>query len=779
MFLRGVTLVVTHHRAPKEVVVSLQKQVTEYLDGLDEGSFLKRAKFLLLQPMALLLKNEPPAAPAPFAWRGKFRKWMRARLVYTRKNAHLWFSFLQAKRAAAPVTESIILKTFEDHRQAMETKLPIQNEPGKSERVIREYMELMEPLLAKVADKLYKRLARLWRTPTHLEHVASSRASFESSRKRGGQLGALFRETFGEKADHEDPLRTLRRKDLRRLSYEAGRAVAGLTLGDGVLVEDSFYEGDMQAFEEMLAREWPKYAALERLDAQCQAVLEPFKVRTITKGPAVPYYLAKPLQKALHGILKEYPCFRLIGRPLQVTDLMDIAGASEWSAGERSTIFDIQLNSGDYGECLGLGSTPDLDEPLQWASVDYVSSTDKLWQELSAAYLGRCLARLRPLNPVFTDLMMKVLAPHRVTYPKVGDVQLPPVVQVNGQLMGSPLSFPILCLANAGLIMKVKREVLGGAVCKRGFWRVLSSMLINGDDALYKATGQDWSNHVAFGLEIGLSMSPGKAYLHRRYANVNSTSIDCDAQVATATPYLVKFLNTGLYFGQHKVLGEFNPDDPRDPTVVAPHISVIEEVWRGAWGSRECELLAGYLRLHSDAIRHEQKGRNLFIPTTSGGWGAAVPDGFKNIITPYQVSLAAGILKRFPYLVPDERPLPAGKVPRDLSGEVADPFRQPKLVELVHPRRGPMGLVRDMKFGFVPFVPAPKVPKAPSVVPGLVVLPWGEDPQALFSRRRRVLHDTVDWTPEDLSPQQLNELVDSIIGDMEPLLLFPEKSTVD
>jgi len=48
------------------------------------------------------------------------------------------------------------------------------------------------------------------------------------------------------------------------------------------------------------------------------------KVRVISKGPAIPYYRAKELQKALHSALRGMPQFRLIGRWLCPTDLMDL-----------------------------------------------------------------------------------------------------------------------------------------------------------------------------------------------------------------------------------------------------------------------------------------------------------------------------------------------------------------------------------------------------------------------------------------------------------------------
>lgn len=713
-FLRGVELVVRHHKAPEEVVVSLRKQVCDYLRVPQEGEFLKRAKYLLLQPMAVLLRNDPPAAPAPFSWRGKFRKWMKSRLVYSRKNAHLWFSFLQAKRAAAPVSESIVLATFEKHRTQMATTLPIQDSTD-ADKVLEEYMVLLEPLLNRVSEKLYRKLSVFWRKPTSLEHVASSRASVESSRLHGGQLGALYRETFGTDADFEDPRRELQSSSLRSMSLHVGRAVSGDKVVVDPTTEIRGNLDDLDSLQEMLAKRWPSYAIADRLEARCAAVLEPFKVRTITKGPAIPYYLAKPLQKAIHGILRKYPTFRLIGRPLQVTDLMDVVEASTWKDEERVQNFNIMLDDPTVEPDRLFDRNPDGTNVEEfWASVDYSSATDELWARLSAAILSRCLRKLEPLNPLFTQLMLKVLAPHRVTYPIVDGVKVPAVNQANGQLMGSVLSFPVLCIANAGLILRVKAQRYGHDLVRKRFWRFMRSMLINGDDALYRSSRFEWDAHIALGQQIGLKMSPGKAYLHSRYANVNSTSIDFDVSDGRATPYLMKFLNSGLYFGQHKVLGEIDPEEESVYYGDAPHISVISEVWKGAYGTRGKDILAQYLHLHSDSIRKEQRGRNLFLPVSSGGWGQECPDDFKNVITRGQIAIGAGILKRMPYLAVAEFPMLPGKALPEVSGKIIDPFLIPSISEPARARKGPMSLVSDLKFGFIPYQfarPAPQVPE--------------------------------------------------------------------
>lgn len=70
--------------------------------------------------------------------------------------------------------------------------------------------------------------------------------------------------------------------------------------------------------------------------------------------------------------------------------------------------------------------------------------------------------------------------------------------QRRGTLMGSLLSFPLLCLINAYII----RSVIGP---KRPF-------LVNGDDALFMATVAERKSWELLATEFGLQPSPGKVY---------------------------------------------------------------------------------------------------------------------------------------------------------------------------------------------------------------------------------------------------------------------------
>jgi hypothetical protein len=383
-------------------------------------------------------------------------------------------------------------------------------------------------------------------------------------------------------------------------------------------------------------------------------ILEPLKVRVISKGEGLPYYASKELQKRLHAILRQMDCFRLIGRPLCPTDLMDcvsnpVQGEGEWGG------------------------------PLHWFSVDYSSATDCLSASLSEKilkYLTQDLpARMR-------EIFLRVLAPHECHYPPMkvekgacgtsrgfdercveceveneldfvrspdgtvreaqtpcgGNhhlIQIEPVQQKNGQLMGSPLSFPILCIANLGLYLEVIKSD------PRPLKQKLKGVLVNGDDMLYVAPPPFWKRHVDKGRTVGLEMTPGKAYMHRSFANANSTCFVYDLgdhepghpDQVRSTPWQVDFFNTGLFFGQNKVLQKDTSVDSESPSW---KVAVINQLLKGALPGCQSKLLRSYLVKHRSEITKECVGRNLFIAPSLGGMGVDRPLGWRWKVTDAQ-----------------------------------------------------------------------------------------------------------------------------------------------
>jgi hypothetical protein len=420
------------------------------------------------------------------------------------------------------------------------------------------------------------------------------------------------------------------------------RAVVSGRVELNVIIEVYAYPDGEREWYDHLRRTNVMYAQEQRvLKATIQAVLEPLKVRVISKGNAAPYYASKRLQKALHGVLREMDCFRLIGAPLQTTDLYDLA-----------------VNPVLTG-----------DGPLEWFSIDYSAATDKLSARLSASILNYLI---EGQDPAMCNMWRSVLAPHMCEYPFPFSDDVQPVQQRNGQLMGSILSFPILCLANLGLYLSVIRED------PRSLADKLKGVLVNGDDMLYVAPKSLWNDHVQLGAAVGLSMSPGKAYHHPVYANANSACYhfdlrrfhyaerfeDTDLRKGrsrpagtswwtvsrhSSTPRYIPFLNVGLFFGQNKVMGGHGDDVIGLDEDEKSYVTVINRLLEGALPGKGKDIMAQYLTRFSTEIKAECQGRNLFLPISLGGMGVTQPEGFKSKVTPAQRMVARAIFDASPF----------------------------------------------------------------------------------------------------------------------------------
>jgi len=590
--LRGLVLVLDDCACPQNVIDSFRTQCLAYLTVPSEKAFFNRAKYLTVAPMGRYLRCEPPKAPdAVPVWTGAWKRWSYSRLrSFQPKHTKLWYSFLQAKRSALPASHEMVLATYEAHRESMSQEDPI------TESVFQVVMKEMGPVLDQVARGVgfHYDANDTWDPMNfvsrgELRHVASTRACYENPRSRGGQLGHLLHIAPALQCCHPNAGTKHRvLPELTRMVFHNFVEISGAIATNVVLEEYEYLRGN-SIWINSINREVVRYVGGVTLKCTIQAVLEPLKVRVISKGEAIPYYVSKRLQVAMHDTLRQMSCFRLIGRPMCPTDLLDLAQ-------NRSIV--------------GSG-------PYQWFSIDYSAATDRLSARLSAAILDRITSRLDSRLSDLGPLWASVLAPHHCEYPKPFDQEVLPVQQRNGQLMGSILSFPVLCLANLGLYLANIAED------SRPLRDKLAGVLVNGDDMLYVARQSMWKTHVHLGETVGLTMSPGKAYNHSVYANVNSACyhLRLDRGYFVDTPRYIPYLNCGLYFGQNKVLGGDDIDEN------SSLCSVIEPLLLGA--RNQHKILSGFLKRHSSRIAEECAGRNLFVSTGLGGMGVVPPTGWR------------------------------------------------------------------------------------------------------------------------------------------------------
>lgn len=653
--LRGMDLTLKHHDAPGHIIEDLDKQVHSYLDtALSETVWLQRCKFLLTYPLAKYLKNDlPPSPDIIFAPSGNLKKWMKPRLNgFNARNTHLWYSWFQTKRCTIPLSENVVEESYAKHLKALTSV-----DPGDDDMIT---LIFKNSSFMNVLEQVRGMFTALVKFGDSFEELsAKTSASFEFTRKLGGQQNYV-RKLAGLSTFNPDSEISLTSPELYSMEYHPW-----VYTKNGIRPNYSFSRYCAYGEEE-----WNSLPDLikdldtkKRLKCTIQAVLEPNKVRIISKGESLPYYACRPYQKALLKAIQEFSCFNLTGRPILDEDIRRLTKMS----------------------------LPDDN----WFSIDYSAATDGLSWKYSGKILEYIISLLTEKEQ---ELLMQVLGPHDLYYPLTVKTSATEFrgTQTNGQLMGSIISFPILCLANLGVYLQTTQ-------LDQDLWSDqdrLDHVLINGDDMVYSANRKLWARHVDIGKKVGLEMSVGKAYVHREYLNINSTSFHCPLHSSYSVKELsvreIGFLNCGLFFGCHKVQGnneggktKLSPAHEKMKLATShsktnPELGIavnINTLLKGSLPGKASSVLKELLVLQKETISEECKTltrqgkvfhRNLFIPELLGGMGVKAPDGFRFRVTKEEVYVAHGYIKEVPGCdFTDQFPLPGFPFEKKLE-EVVD-----------------------------------------------------------------------------------------------------------
>jgi hypothetical protein len=225
----------------------------------------------------------------------------------------------------------------------------------------------------------------------------------------------------------------------------------------------------------------------ENISPSCKVVgiPEPLKVRVITAGSAEARCL-KPLQLAMHKALVSYPEFSLTGSSQE-------SGLSIFESSKK------QLEAIEREMRTVCNRYPG--RKYKMLSGDYKGATDAFFMEVTKTLLESILESISH-EPTKVWARWE-LDSKELRYPDgVCDYQ------TRGQLMGSILSFPLLCLANKALCLM------------SGFPR--DSFIINGDDLFAKVEEEKIQNWFRLGGEVGLTPTVGKTYVDEEFGTLNS-----------------------------------------------------------------------------------------------------------------------------------------------------------------------------------------------------------------------------------------------------------------
>jgi transcriptional regulator CtsR len=265
---------------------------------------------------------------------------------------------------------------------------------------------------------------------------------------------------------------------------------------------------------------------------QPAVVLEPLKGRIITKPNAGDYIRLTNAQKFLWERLKKRREFELIGRSVSVEDVFYIA---------RDYVPGDFFVSGDYS-----AATDNLSSEMSKLIIQYLFQE---WDPSQIDYIIKtfCHAKVDYSMDPIREEDSPWLTRHWGGFQSCSSEL---VGQMNGQLMGHVLSFPVLCLANF-------------IAFRYSYWlenQTPPPVLINGDDILFKCQSKEdytrWKSVVSM---VGFNLSLGKNLTSVNVCQINSVyfRIIYDFDMYQFKSYIrniraVPYLNFGVVTGRGK-----------------------------------------------------------------------------------------------------------------------------------------------------------------------------------------------------------------------------------
>lgn len=682
--------------ASRFICDQLDRQVRSYLEVESERVWSKAVKYLLAYPKSIFLRCELPPVPpnGPFEAKGPLRRWMKPRLkCFNNQNIWLWDTWGQGvKKALLPLSENLILRSHHDHRNSLtqeDVSTPSQAREIVSNRDARSLLRRVKKDLARfsyMTDTDWDESLR--------DYPPSEKACYEAGRRDGGALGAIRYQALNplkvplvEDQDGKAYYVTQYPSD-NDYSFEIVTGhpyVKDGTIRDGLeciqprivsaseddiiehlhwRVEDlpDYEEGDDRDF---INRVRTAYGQVPKCIVA--SVLEPNKVRNVSKGESRLYHRTRPFQRTVHDSIRRMNPFVFTG---QKVDPLMLCGIGAPKPGFFYYNIDMSAATDGSSQNIGMEVVEYLTQefpPAARESVRRAFSCHEIeypWvvygsggEDASVAY-KRLVANLGDQIEVsdleFSPTLQEIEKGVRET--KQLKVRVKSATQKTGQLMGSPVSFNILCLMNAIVYLRIRRAIAGCAsvrsdisvrkfaelVNKESTSKLLSQVRINGDDCVFQAPDWCWDLIVSEYKKFGFNMSVGKAYRHPNYVQINSKSyVWRDGE---PTPVFCPYMNVGLYFGRHKVQSKEGNSNAAD---------CLDEVIKGTPHKHRRRVVACYIKQHEATIRNDTRffdengvarSRNLWLPRSLGGMGIEPPLDFTFDIDIYQQRLARQLM---------------------------------------------------------------------------------------------------------------------------------------
>ena len=429
-----------------------------------------------------------------------WRTFPSGKRVMRRRGVALFMSLLQTKRWIKLTPKSFVEATLQKHKETMMSSSPTVTAETHSD-------------LLKIAEEFGRGVTIVERIP-----APTQRATFEASRGKGGYRATLKSTVLDPAAGISIGVRGQREQvDLFPVLYELygdlrceylypefrGNMACGQAIGPVEELEQCYIlncrcsgylqqrKTDPRAVDLEL---WTQNLQKKSIAVKPVAIPEPLKVRVITKGNGFTFLL-KMIQESMTEHLGSLPVFELT------------SGKTVEECTER------------------LRRVISEDKEKVFISGDYDAATDNLPLDViktvmdGVLHTARNKVRSTWMRKIVSDILLLDTSAHEVHYKDCV------VTQTRGQLMGSLLSFPVLCLVNYASVIKARGEPIENSLRKKKGLKPLfhdEDVLVNGDDLLFVSTPNIypvWKQAVA---DLGLSLSVGKNYISQFFGTINS-----------------------------------------------------------------------------------------------------------------------------------------------------------------------------------------------------------------------------------------------------------------
>jgi hypothetical protein len=371
---------------------------------------------------------------------------------------------LGTKRGAPSVEDDQVELAASDYLQQMGTRVDISGP----------YRERVIDAITTTSMEVFG-----WRDEVPVgPYVPSIKAGYEAPRYAGGILGSIFRKGV----ERGESLVGSERELI------AARCVTFLNTDGQVTHEIRWYYGrivDWKSIYEHALRV-ANEDVLSMADCQIYMIREPLKLRTITAGTPELYGAASPILKVMRKGLKRFEVFGLTRHQNNSAWLSDRMNRFPLVADRYMSLWD-RFVSGDYQQ-----STNDLS----------MEATDTVRYSVFGGRLA--------------EFVCKTLGSQTLHWTEASEIQR------RGQLMGSPLSFPVLCVINVALA-RLAYEMVHPEL--KGLHLDAFPMAVNGDDFVARMSTDIYALWEQLIAAVGWKLSPGKSYFLGSLAQVNSQTM--------------------------------------------------------------------------------------------------------------------------------------------------------------------------------------------------------------------------------------------------------------